>query len=227
MKTKKILLIFIIILVSCSKENKTEYKNTDTNDLISENSYLKLQSILKTKVIDTINFGDSLLINFQILKDNNQPLLSSENEILLIYKIDKKVNLKELNISELNNFELNNKPTVINFWFTTCQPCILEIPTLEKLKNKYSDQVNFISITYNSKEDIQEFQKKHKFTFHNFQSNKDSIKSFGIPSYPTTLFIDKNGILIEILSGVNVKKDDDGNFYMNDKPFKENIKKIL
>lgn len=227
MTAKKILIIFAVIIIGCSKGKKTVYKSTETNDLISENAYLKLQTIAKTKIIDTINFKDSTVIKFQILKNNNQSILTSESEIKLIYKIDKKANLKELDIPDLNNFEFDNKPTVINFWFTTCYPCIIELPTLENLKSKYSNKINFISVTYSSKEDVQKFQVKHKFTFHNFQSNKDNIKSFGITSYPTTLFIDKNGVLIEIINGTSVNRDDNGKFQPDDKPFKDNIKKII
>jgi cytochrome c biogenesis protein CcmG/thiol:disulfide interchange protein DsbE len=227
MAVKKILLIFIIILIGCNKKKKTVYKNTETNDLISENAYLKLQTILKTKIIDTFNFRDSTVIKFQILKNNNQSISTSESEIQLIYKIGKKVNFKKLDISELNNFEFDNKPTVINFWFTECYPCITEIPTLEIFKKKYLNEVNFIAITYSSKEDIKKFQERHKFTFHNFQSNIDNLKTFGVTSYPTTLFIDKNGFLIEIINGASVKRGDNGNLLPDDKRFKENIKKLL
>lgn len=226
MKTLYLTLIFAIIFLSCSEKRNLIYKDVDTQTQISENSYLKLQSYIKTVTLDSIQVEDTLVIGFQFKKsDKLQPI--TEEVIRLIHTIDTKLSLKGLGNSTLDTFNFDGKPTVINFWFTSCEPCIMEMPALENLKKKYSGQVNFVSITYDSNEQVENFRKKHIFTFENFQVNKNSIKAFGVGSYPTTLFLDKNGILIEILNGVSVIEEANGTFRADEKPFMESIKKIL
>ena len=41
-------------------------------------------------------------------------------------------NFKDVNGNKLNKKDLKGKVIVINFWFTTCQPCIQEIPLLNE-----------------------------------------------------------------------------------------------
>ena len=226
MKTIYLVLVFLLFFSSCGKNKNLTYKDVDTQTLISENAFLELQSYVKTIKVDTLQIEDNLVIGFQIVK-NDKTTSVSEEIIGLIYNIDKKLNFQELSNATLDVFNFNGKPTVVNFWFTSCEPCIMEMPALENLKKKYSGEVNFISITYDSKEQVENFRKKHTFTFENFHATKISIKAFGVGSYPTTLFIDKNGVLIKILNGVSVIEEPKGIFTADEKPFIESIKKIL
>ena len=226
MKTISLTLIFLLFFSSCSKKKNLTYKDVDSQTQISENSFLNLQSYVKTIIVDTVQIDDNFVIGFKIENsDKITPL--SEEVIRLIYNIDKKLSLQGLRNSTLDAFNFNGKPSVVNFWFTSCEPCIMEMPALENLKKKYSREINFISITYDSKEEVENFRKKHTFTFENFYATKNNIKAFGIGSYPTTLFLDENGILIEILNGVSVIENSNGVFTADEKPFIESIKKIL
>ena len=52
------------------------------------------------------------------------------------------------------NADYKGKVTLINLWFTACAPCITEIPYLNYLKDLYQDQVNFVAITFDSKDKV-------------------------------------------------------------------------
>ncbi|WP_339625591.1 TlpA disulfide reductase family protein [uncultured Winogradskyella sp.] len=53
-----------------------------------------------------------------------------------------------------------SKPTLINLWFIQCPGCIAEMPALNRLKEKYEDKVNFISLTFEQEDDVRKFLKK-------------------------------------------------------------------
>ena len=49
-----------------------------------------------------------------------------------------KFDLNTLMDKNFNSEQLKGKPTMINFWFTRCAPCIDEMPVLNKIKEKYT-----------------------------------------------------------------------------------------
>jgi len=109
-----------------------------------------------------------------------------------------KFELTLLNGQILNSESLKGKPTVINFWFSNCAPCIEEMPLLNEIKSKFGNEVNFISITYQKPNEVNEFLKKADFDFTHLVNSKEYLKEFGFFGYPKTLILDKNLIIIEI-----------------------------
>ena len=95
----------------------------------------------------------------------------------------------------INSKNLMGKPSVINIWFTTCGPCIEEIPDLNRLKNEYEDSgVVFLAITFDKKSAVMNFLKRHPFNFTIMPEAKwycDQVTRL----YPLTFFVDKNGII--------------------------------
>ena len=49
---------------------------------------------------------------------------------------------KDLDGNDVNSDELfsKNKVTVMNFWFTTCKPCVGELGDLEKLNKELAEK---------------------------------------------------------------------------------------
>ena len=110
---------------------------------------------------------------------------------------------KDRNSKNFKNDYFEGKPTVINFWFTKCAPCISELPTLNKLKEKFGNSVNFISITFENQNSIDEFLKKHKFNFTHIPDSKKQIEELKISGYTTTFILDKNGIIKIVTPEIN------------------------
>ena len=92
----------------------------------------------------------------------------------------------------------NNKVFVINFWFTTCQPCIAEINWLNKLQADYAnDSLAFIGISFNSKQEIDAFVQTKPYDFKQFHMEKEIINEYVlVKGYPTTLILDSTGKVI-------------------------------
>lgn len=106
--------------------------------------------------------------------------------------------LQSLNSKVISSTSLKGKPTVINFWFDACQPCIDELPLFNKLQNQYKNKANFVAITFLNKEEANKFLKNHSFNFTHLINSKDYIKKVGVIGYPTTLLLDKNLIVKSI-----------------------------
>jgi thiol-disulfide isomerase/thioredoxin len=128
------------------------------------------------------------------------------------YEIGKSISpfsFTDINGNLLSSDLLKGKVIVINFWGTTCTPCIAEIPELnnlvEKMKGK---EVVFIApVIDTSKERLtNNFLPKHPFNYQIVIVDKDD---YSITSFPTNLVIDQNLKVVEKLTGVspeNIKK---------------------
>ncbi|MEJ1224079.1 TlpA family protein disulfide reductase [Sediminicola sp. 1XM1-17] len=99
---------------------------------------------------------------------------------------------------KLNSESLKGKPTLINFWFSNCQPCIDEMPILNDIKSQFYRDVNFISITFQDHKEVTEFLNRVDFNFTHIIDAKEYLKSFGFFGYPKTLILDKDLVLTEI-----------------------------
>ncbi len=147
---------------------------------------------LITRITGSEQKNDSLIYHITLIMDpapvdeNNKPLTGQQLPAF---------NLTDLNGNKMNNQSLIGKPVVINFWFTSCGPCIAEMPALNVLKEKYKDSdVVFLSITFDKKIMVLNFLKKHPFNFLIIPDARqycDHITSL----YPVTLFVDRKGII--------------------------------
>jgi thiol-disulfide isomerase/thioredoxin len=79
----------------------------------------------------------------------------------------KQFNAKDINDNNYSKDSLINKITFINFWMENCAPCLAEFGALNELYDKYSDNKNFqfISFTYESKENVVRIVNKYKLRY--------------------------------------------------------------
>ena len=113
------------------------------------------------------------------------------------------INLKDANNDTFIKNNYKGKITIINFWATWCPPCVQEIPSLNRLKNKMKDYpFELISINYaEDRKTILEFMKKVNVEFPVLLDKDGTFaKQWNVITYPSTFVIDKNG---KIKYGVN------------------------
>ena len=110
--------------------------------------------------------------------------------------------LKDLNNKKWDSKELKGKTVVINFWFTACRPCIMEMVYLNKLVAENKDSaVVFIAPAPENEVQIKKFLKKYSFDYNIIPSSIDYINALGIENFPTHLVIDKEGIIRQVFIG--------------------------
>ena len=108
---------------------------------------------------------------------------------------------KDGNAVKLSDFI--GKPTVVNFWASWCSPCTSEMPHFEDAYLAQGDDVNFLMINVgDSYDDAYKFAKSKGYSFPVYHdSSYEASYAYGVSSIPVTLFIDKNGSLVNYKIG--------------------------
>lgn len=97
---------------------------------------------------------------------------------------------------------LRGKVVVLNFWFTSCPPCIQEMPELNKLTKQYDpNKVVFLAPTFNTADQVRAFQKKYTFDYTILPAAQSTIHQYKISNFPTSLVIDQQGHVKTLLQG--------------------------
>ncbi len=115
--------------------------------------------------------------------------------------------LKEFKLSDLaqkkwNSKELKGKVVVINFWFTTCKPCILEMPHLNKLvEDNKMNPVVFLAPAPENETQITKFLKRYSFDYTILPASLSYITALNVENFPTHLVVDKKGIIRKVFIG--------------------------
>lgn len=118
-------------------------------------------------------------------------------------------NYKNQESSNFNSDDLKGKITLINFWSTTCEPCIKELPYLNKLKKALGEKVHFITITQDKNDKVKIFLTKREFNFQHITDSLPELKSyFSVLRNPMTFIVDKDGNIQEITGIVDETKFD-------------------
>jgi thiol-disulfide isomerase/thioredoxin len=106
--------------------------------------------------------------------------------------------------------DLRGKVILLNFWFIGCAPCVAEMPLLNQLKEEYQEQ-DFLLLTFSTdnKASIFSFKKNREMNFVIFENSKDIIENKFHLSYvyPTNIFIDKEGKIVEFKTGGALSED--------------------
>ena len=101
----------------------------------------------------------------------------------------------------------NNAVTVVNFWFTTCKPCVGELPDLEALHQELAKKggavigINAFTLDSNAKEieDAKSILEQQDVSYQNicFASDSDAgLFTAGLYAFPTTYVVDRNGRIV-------------------------------
>ena len=105
-------------------------------------------------------------------------------------KVDINWNLKSTDGSEFNlDQKFKDKVVFINFWATWCPPCIAEMPTIEKLYQKYKDKIGFAMISNEDIGMIEDFRNRNKYTFPVYQIETEIPEVFNLTIIPATFII--------------------------------------
>jgi peroxiredoxin len=101
-------------------------------------------------------------------------------------------------------YEVNgkrDKPVLLNFWASWCDPCQMEAPDLKAVYNKYKDQFDLYGVNVTSKDKLaeaQSFVKQYQLPFPILLDKDGKVSDqYRVNLIPTSYLIDRNGVVVE------------------------------
>lgn len=98
---------------------------------------------------------------------------------------------------------------MINFFGTACNPCMSEFPIINKVYQDYKDKLEILAIANyvvpDTNEKLTTFKNNQEIGFPVSLDTPDLQTLFGgLGSWPTTVIVDRYGVIAEIATGANV-----------------------
>ena len=104
---------------------------------------------------------------------------------------------------------------ILDFWYTTCEPCKMEFPYFESALQKYGDKLSLLAINPINEEKAMKTLRqqlnasdKTAVTFPMMKDTCNLYLGFAVTSYPVTVFIDSNGVILDIHQGAYTSEKD-------------------
>lgn len=117
-------------------------------------------------------------------------------------------NLKEVKLSDYRG-----KAVVVNFWASWCPPCKSEMPSFNEISNKYKSNevaILMVNLTDGQRETMSIAKQYIRDNNYNmkilFDNESHAAINYNISSIPRTVFIDKDGYIVEDHSGLITKE---------------------
>jgi len=96
------------------------------------------------------------------------------------------------------------KVVILNFWATWCQPCLIEMPSMETLYQRFNAQgLEILAVDIGqSASTVQQFIRSTGYTFPVMLDSANRVSFvYGIRAIPTTYIIDREGKIIGYVIG--------------------------
>ncbi len=105
---------------------------------------------------------------------------------------------QDLNGNNIDVSNLKGKVIFLNLWATWCPPCVAEMPSIQKLYEKYkdSDKVAFLIVSNEESAPVEKFIKKKGYNFPVYLNKFRMPDDFATNSIPATFVISKDGKIV-------------------------------
>jgi len=118
-----------------------------------------------------------------------------------ILRLSEKLPAQDFTLADLNGRrvtleDLRGKVVFLNFWATWCPPCILEMPTMEKLHGEFGGNgLVILAVNFReSPERVKAFLNEQQLTFTTLLDPKGKVfELYQAWSLPTTTIVNKKG----------------------------------
>ena len=217
-------------LNSYSGENLNIILLTSTDIVVEETENIKFAKDEKNKLLK--KFSKNKTSPYSVFLDFNDKVLISKNGMIDDTEYFEIINYTLLGLivgNEVGNICINKdinligsnetfsvaknrgKITVINFWFTTCTPCVHELPFFDKVYKEYSDEISVIAIHeangyQNNPDNVRNFVETQFEGFSIMFGYDDPNNPYytllgGLKAWPVTVIVDSDGIISKVNHG--------------------------
>lgn len=115
--------------------------------------------------------------------------------------------LPRLDDSAFQSSSTRGKVVIVNFWASSCNPCVEEFPSLIKLIDKFAGEVLLVAVSADEeKKDIEAFLKAFGLPKPNIEilwdKDRKIAEKFGVSKVPESFLVGKDGKLIRKIIGI-------------------------
>lgn len=200
--------IGVYIYAGTDRSNMIEYGQTDKNgqvsfELAQRSDYcVVLSGVPKgyaTEESYTFN-GSAALITLNSSLITGEPFPSSLKAGDVMY--DFSVTTPDGTKLTLSEILAEKKLVLLNFWYVGCSWCVEEFPYMQQAYNEFSEDVAVIALNPTDTDSaISLFQSQYGLSFPMAACPTAWTQTFGIQGYPTSVFIDRYGVISLIEEG--------------------------
>ena len=101
--------------------------------------------------------------------------------------------------------DLRGKPVIVNLWATWCEPCLREMPSLERLQSRFGQRIAVLAVSEDRGGDktVEPFIAKLglKSVKIYIDPKSEVGHAFAVRGLPTSLLIDRNGMVLGRVEG--------------------------
>lgn len=181
---------------------------------------LRKQKLLSLLMILGLIFGVALIFSYMRALDNRgEPITHSvevpDTFVAEFSRVITKNRFEEMPQADFIDFEgdrigwenFDGNYALINFWATWCGPCVVELPSLERLQKRFADQglkVVAVSIdTHRDHEQIKSYLKNRYIgSFAAYLDDQQNVqKTIPMRGIPTTYLLGPKGNILHIFEG--------------------------
>ena len=101
------------------------------------------------------------------------------------------------------------KLTLIDFWEVWCGHCIVSLPKVEELRQKYKEDLEVLGIVSDDSEGAKQIIEGKGISFQNLIGNREIEKVFSVNSWPRYFLVDKNSIVLKEYIGFSDQIESD------------------
>ena len=172
MKKTLILIMSVLLIAGCS---------VNGNDVAPKDD--KAQEAQNNGVPDDENSQE---VQDNDTQETKEPVMAPDFE------------LKSMDDSMIKLSDMRDKNVILNFWYTGCGFCVIEMPDLQKLQDTYADDLLILAVNVGEKkEKVQAFMDENNLSFTVLlDEDMDVADTYGIRSFPTTTAVNKKGEII-------------------------------
>ena len=100
--------------------------------------------------------------------------------------------------------ELKGKYLLLDFWSSGCGPCIMAIPEMGELQQKYVDKLTIVSLSSDTEKTWKAASARHKMIWKNWSDKKQTgglYAQYGVRGIPHYVLISPEGKMVDTWSG--------------------------